>query len=107
MNKDLLSKVLNTEREIQAKIGSEKKLQEEKLEKARKEASDRAIQVEAELRGQLNESVRKAGEAAEKMAADILEAAARRAESLRSVPEEVLQSIVIKYIDSILPRGAP
>lgn len=38
MGKDLLSKVLDTEREIQAKIESQKKQQTEEIEKARIEA---------------------------------------------------------------------
>ena len=106
MERDLLSKILDTEREIQAKIESEKKRCAEALLKARKEAEEKIVQEEAVLREQLEKSVRKAEEIAEKRAAEILEAAARRAENLRSLPDEVLQKIVMKYIDSILPRDA-
>ena len=41
-----------------------------------------------------------------KKAEEILEAAVRRAEKVRRLPDEALQKIVMKYIDSILPRGA-
>ena len=106
MERDLLDKVLEAEREIQAKIESEKKRLQERLEKARKVANERVAQEETTLRRQLENSVREAEEIAAKKAGDILEAAARRAESLRGLPDEALQRIVMKYIDSILPRGS-
>jgi len=106
MERDLLNKVLVTEREIQAKIESEKKRCVEKIEKARKEAQKRVHQEEAMLRVQLEKSVCKAEGIAEKKAADILEAAVRRAENLRSLPDAALQKIVMKYLDRILPRDA-
>ena len=107
MERDLLSKILDTEREIQAKIESVKERQAERIEKARKEAGERVLQEEAALREQLENSVLKAEKIAEEKAADILEASARRAENLRSLPDEVLQGIVIKYIDSVLPGNEP
>lgn len=107
MERDMLSKVLDTEREIQAKIESEKKRHEEKIEKAGKEAGERVLQEEAALREQLEKSVREAEEIAKGKAADIMEAAGRRAETLRSLSDDALQRIVMKYIDSILPRDAP
>jgi len=105
MERDLLSKVLDAEKEIQAKIESEKKRLEEKIEKARKEAEERVLREETALREQLKESVCKAEEIAEEKAGEILEAAARRVENLRSLTDEALQRIVMKYIDSILPGG--
>jgi len=107
MERDLLNKILETEREIQAKIESEKKQCAEKTEKARKESEESVFQEEAVLRGQLEKSIRKAEEIAKEKAAYILEAAARRAENLRGLSDENLQRIVMKYIDSILPRDAP
>ena len=106
MERDLLSKVLDTEREIQAKVESERKRLQEKIEKARKEAEKRVMQEEAALREELEKSVLKAEQIAKKKAGDILEAAARRAEKLRSLSDEALHRIVIKYLDSILP-GRP
>lgn len=105
MERDLLSKVLKAEKEIQAKIESEKKRCAEALLKARKEAEEKVVQEEAVLCEQSESSVQESEEIAEKRAAEILETAARRAESLRSLPDEALQKIVMKYIDSILPGG--
>jgi len=105
MERDLLSKVLETEREIQAKIEFEKKQCAEKLEKDGKEAEERILREEAALREQLNKAVCKAEEISEEKAADILKAATKRAERLRSLPDEALQRVVMKYIDSILPGG--
>jgi vacuolar-type H+-ATPase subunit H len=107
MERDLLSKILDTEREIQAKIESEKKRRVETIEKARKEADERVMQEEAALREQFETSVRETEKVAEEKAGVILEAAARRATNLRGLSDEVLQKIVMKYIDSILPRDAP
>lgn len=106
MGRDLLGKVLDTEREIQEKIESEKKRHEKKLEQARKEAEERVLKEEASLRGELERKVREAEEASAARAAEILEAASLRAETLRSMSDEDLQRIVTKYIDSILPGGA-
>ena len=105
MERDLLSKVLEAEREIQAKIESEKKRLEEKIENARKEAEERVLQEEAVLSEQLKESVCRAEKISEEKAGESLEAAALRAENLRSLTDEALQRIVMKYIDSILPGG--
>ena len=106
MERDLLSKVIKTEREIQAKIESEKKRHEVRIEKAGKEAEERVLQEEAAHSEQLEKSVCEAEEIAKEKAADVLETAARRAENLRGLPDEALQKIVMKYIDSILP-GRP
>jgi vacuolar-type H+-ATPase subunit H len=106
MERDLLSKVLDTERAIQAKIEYEKKRQAEKIQKAGEMAEDRVMQEETALREQLEISVRKAEEIAKEKAADILDAAARRAETLRNLPDEALQRIILKYLDGILP-GRP
>ncbi len=43
MGKNLLDKVLEAEREIQAKIESEKKRLQDRLEKARKEAEEKGL----------------------------------------------------------------
>jgi vacuolar-type H+-ATPase subunit H len=107
MERDLLGKVLDTEREIQAKIESEKKRREETIEKAGKEAEERVMQEEAMLREQFEKYVHEAEEIAREKAVDVMEAATRRAENLRGLTDEVLQRIVLKYIDSILPRDAP
>jgi len=105
MERDLLGKVLETEREIQAKIESEKKRCTEKLKKVAEEAEEGVLREEAALREQLNESACKAEKTAEEKAADILEAATQRAERLRGLSDEALQRIILKYIDSILPGG--
>ena len=102
----MLSKVLKAEKEIQAKIESEKKRCAEALLKARKEAEEKVVQEEAVLCEQSESSVQESEEIAEKRAAEILETAARRAENVRNLPDEALQKIVMKYIDSILPGGA-
>ena len=107
MQRDLLSKVLEAEKEIQAKIESERKQCAEALLKAGKKAEEKVLEEEAILREQSESSVQESEEIAEKRAAEILEAAARRAENVRSLPEEALQKIVMKYIESILPGGAP
>jgi vacuolar-type H+-ATPase subunit H len=106
MERDLLSKVLEAEKEIQAKIESKKKQCAEALLRARKEAEEKVVQEEAVLREQSECAVQESEEIAEKRAAEILETAKLRAEIVRSLPDEALQKIVMKYIDSILPGDA-
>ena len=77
-----------------------------KIQQAMSVPEEVVMQEEATLREQLEKSVLNAEKIAGVKAGDILEAAARRAEKLRSLPDEALQRIVMKYIDSILPRGS-
>jgi vacuolar-type H+-ATPase subunit H len=106
MERDLLNKVLEAEKEIQAKIESEKKRCAETLLKARKEAEEKVAREESILREQRESFFKKSEEIAEKKAAGILEAAVRKAANIRSLADETLQKIVMKYIDSNLSGGA-
>jgi vacuolar-type H+-ATPase subunit H len=102
MERGLLNKVVEAEREIQAKIESEKKRCDEQLERARLKADERVRQEEAFLLEQCAGSVREAEENARKKAADIVENAARRAEKLKGLSDEALQKVAMKFIGIIM-----
>ena len=103
MERDLLGKVIEAEREILTKIESAKKSCDERIEKARREAEEKVLQEEAVLRGQCERLVREAEESAGERAAEIIEAAARKSERLKKLPDDSLQRIIMKYIGRILP----
>lgn len=103
MERGLLGKVVEAERQIQERIDSEKKRWEEELQKVRREAEEKIRQEEASLSEQCEKSVREAEKSAEERASAILDAAAVKAAKLKDLNDEVLKQIVMKYIHRLLP----
>ena len=104
MERGLLARVVETEREILAKIESEKKKCDERLEEARKKAEGLIAREMALIQEENARSVREAEKHAEEEAAKVLEASKLRAERLGSIADEVLQDIIVKYLKRILPE---
>jgi len=107
MERGLLDKIIEAERQILAKIESEKKKCDERLEEARRKAEERIAKEKAAMLEQYERAVREAEEAAGKRASGIMEDVSQRADRLRELPDEALQRVVITYINGILPRETP
>ncbi len=103
MEKDVLSQVIEAEKEIQKCLESEKVKVREWIEAVKKEsetdfrAEERAIKESFDL--SLAESARQA----EAKAGEITDAAGKSAGRLGHLRPETVQSIVEKRIDKILP----
>lgn len=103
MEKDILSKVIGVEKEIQDVLDIEKRKSEEWLEGVKKEVEEEFLREE----GTLKESLKKAEEDrvadARRKAAEILEDAKEHTERLAKISDETLKKIIIKHIIKILP----
>jgi hypothetical protein len=103
MERDIISKVVGVEKEIQDRLDLEKRRADEWLKKVKEEA-------EEEIRGEgktLKESFTKAKKdeiaATRRKAAEILNDAAIEAERLSKISDETLKDIIIRHISRILP----
>ena len=104
MERGLLARVVEAEREILAKIESEKKRCDERLEEAKKKAEELIAQEKILIQAENARSVHEAEKHAEEEAAKVLEASNLKAARLRSLSDEALQKIIVKYLKRILPE---
>jgi vacuolar-type H+-ATPase subunit H len=107
MERGLLDKIVEAERQILAKIEAEKKKCDERLDDARRKAEERIAKEKALMLEQYERAVREAEETAGKTASAIIEGVKQRADRLRELPDDALQRVVITYIKNILPRQTP
>jgi vacuolar-type H+-ATPase subunit H len=103
MEKNILSKVIEVEREIQERLREEKSKSLEWVERAKKEAEDELAKEEEGLKEYCRKTVDDTGAAAEKEAAELLRDSALHAEKLAAISDDVLTGIVLKYIQGIVP----
>lgn len=105
MAPDILSTVIEVERELQRRFDEEKKLCRERIEKAAAEAERELAVEERRLADAEEASLSSARSAAEQEAAGIREAAKRRAATIDGIPEDILRRAVRKYLVRILPES--
>ncbi len=101
--KDILSKVIGVEKEIQERLMAEKEKSLEWLEKVKKESEEAVSAEEQRLNGSFEETKRNSMTDAEKAAAEMLKAADVEAERISGISDETLGLIVIKHVRFILP----
>ncbi len=104
MEKDILSKVLKVEEDIQEKLEAEKKRASEMVEEAREEASKRVFAEEAGLIDSFNVALKDSRILAEKKALEILQNAGLDADKINNLSDDTLISILSNNISSILPH---
>jgi vacuolar-type H+-ATPase subunit H len=104
MERGLLARVVEAEREILAKIESAKKGCDERLDEARRKSEERIALEKALIQEENERSLQEAEEIAGERAAKILETAGNSAARLRSLSDETLEQIAIKYLNRILPE---
>ncbi len=103
MDDDILSKVVEVEREVQQRIEIEKKMSQEWLENTKKEAEEKVLIEEKELTRTVNDAISKARLNAEKKAEAIIKDANIEAKRLEQLDDDILKNIVLKHIIRILP----
>lgn len=103
MEKDILSQVIEVEKEIQKCLESEKVKIREWLEGVKKESEEEFFREELEIKQSLDQSLREATKQSETAAAQILSEAADAAERLRRLKAETLTGIIERQIARILP----
>lgn len=103
MEKDILSRVIEVEKEIQERLISERRKAAEWLEKVKREAEEEVLKEDENLKMTCEKMIGDAEARAEKEAAEITGDAASQAGLLSVMSDETLEKIVMKHISSILP----
>ncbi len=103
MDDDILSKVVEVEKEVQQRIGIEKKMSQEWLENVKKDAEEKILRGKKELEESLNASIREAKLNAETKAVAIIKDADDKAERLKGLDDNILKKVILKHISRILP----
>jgi len=103
MDDDILSQVVEVEKEVQQRIEIEKKMSQEWLENAKSEAEEKVLIEEKELKKNVTDSISIARLNAEKKAEAIIRDANIEAERLEGLDDDILKNIIIKHIIKILP----
>ena len=106
MEDDILSKIVEVEKEIQERTEIEKNKAHEWFEKVKKDAETELVTVEKELYESLNRELQDAKQHAEKKASEILLDAQTKAERIEKLSDEILKTVILKYIITILPYGS-
>ena len=103
MEKDILSEVIEVEKEIQKCLEVEKAKSHDWLEKVKKESEEELVREERNIKESLNKSIEVAKKEAELKAAEIVKQTEARAERLATLNDGTLEGIVGKQIIRILP----
>ena len=103
MDDDILSQVVEVEKEVQQRIEIEKKMSQEWLENVKKEAEEKVLIEEKELKKNVTDSISIARLNAEKKAEAIISDANVEAERIEKLDDDILKNIIIKPIIRILP----
>ena len=103
MQKDILSEVIEVEKEIQKCLEDEKAKSQDWLQKVKKESAEELVREEKSIKESLNKSIEVAKREAELKAAEIVNQTEIRAERLAKLSDETLVDIAVKHITRILP----
>jgi vacuolar-type H+-ATPase subunit H len=103
MQKDILSEVIEAEKEIQQRLEVEKAKSRDWLENVKKESEEKLVREEKNIKESLNKSIEVAKKEAELKATEIVNQTEARAERLAKVNDQTLVDVVGKQIARILP----
>lgn len=103
MEKNILSKVVEVEREIQQRIEAEEINAKEWIEKVKKEVGDGIAREEAGLKEAFNIALKEARTVAERKASEIMSEVFSLEERLKAISDETLKEIIMRHITNILP----
>ena len=106
MDDDILSQVVEVEKEVQQRIEIEKKMSQEWLENVKKEAEEKVLIEEKELKKNVTDSISIARLNAEKKAEAIISDANVEAERIEKLDDDILKNIIIKPIIRILKKSS-
>lgn len=103
MEKDILSQVIEAEKEIQKCLKIEKNKAREWLEGVKKESEAEFLREERRIRESLELTQAESAKEADRQAAEIVQQAARAAERLGQLGTGTLQRLIEKRLTEILP----
>lgn len=103
MEKDILSRVIEVEKEIQERLRAEKERSVEWLEKVKREAEEAVASDEERLKESFENAKVCSAAGADRKAAEILRKAAEEEERISAISDETLGRIIMKHLALILP----
>ncbi|MCM2358109.1 MAG: hypothetical protein NDI77_08165 [Geobacteraceae bacterium] len=103
MDEDILSAIVDVEKEVRELQEAERRRAEERLAEARREAEARVAGEEERLREALREALGRARSEAEREAAALLEKEEARAERLGRLDDATLEGIVARHLQLLRP----
>ena len=103
MKEDLLSAVVEVEKELANILETEKTRCREQLDKLRLDSEREISGEEKRLQEALSKAIADSGTIAEKKASGIMEKADSTASRLEGISDDALKDIIRKYIKRILP----
>ncbi len=103
MEKDILSRVIEVEKEIQDRLRVEKDRSLEFLEAVKREVEDRLAREEEILEENHAAAMEKAKTAARERANETLQKAEQRVEKYRQIEDSDLKNILMRRLSAILP----
>lgn len=106
MDKDVLQQVIDTEKEIEQAIESEKKKINAWLSPIRTACEDELTRERERLRQDFQAAVAKGRQQAEQAAGQRLAACKNQATALDTLTDRQLQEIILKHLAVILPQSS-
>ncbi len=103
MEEDILSGIIEVEKEIQKRLEIEKNKSQEWLEKVKRDAEKEVLTEKTRLKESFNKTEKDAKFNAGKKASETLKNARAESEKLEGLREETLKGIILKHITRILP----
>ncbi len=103
MGNDILSAIVEVEREIEERLGAEERMAGEMLDRLRSEQADGAQRDEERLAAEVRQAVAAAADEARERAAAIVREAVARAERLAGLDDEALERCIMKHLARIVP----
>lgn len=103
MEEDILSKVIEVEKEIQKGFENEKVKAQNWLEKIKKESEEEVIKEEYRLKEAFESALEESVAYAERKSSEVLSESVLLSEKLKAMPDEILSEIITKHIMKILP----
>ncbi len=103
MEKDILSEVIEVEKDIQKSLDEEKVKARTWLEQVKEDSAQELAREEINIKASLNEAIEVARKNAELKAAEIVKQAQVKAERFRKLTDDALNQIIGRQLNRILP----
>jgi len=103
MEKDILSEVIEVEKDIQKTLEDEKVKARAWLEQVKKESADELAHEEINIKASLDKAIEDAKKAAELKAAEIVRQTQIKAECFAKLTDDTLRGVIVKQLNRLLP----
>jgi vacuolar-type H+-ATPase subunit H len=103
MDKDILRRVVEVEKDIQERLANEKRKAGERTQEARRNAEHEVHAEEARLADSFTTTVKEAQVMARKKASEALKDARSFAKTIDTLDDDIVLGVLLRHLDRILP----